>query len=51
VEKYLEEEIVVIRVDNVPEFVKGEFQNYCKKEGIQFEKTVPDASQQNGVVE
>jgi hypothetical protein len=51
VEKYLEEEVAVIRVDNVPEFIKGEFKAYCLQEGIQFEKTVPDASQQNGVVE
>jgi hypothetical protein len=51
VEKYLEEEIAVIRVDNAPEFIEGEFKLYCLEEGIQFEKTVPDASQQNGVVE
>jgi hypothetical protein len=51
VERFLGEVIAVIRVDNAPEFIEGEFRAYCLKEGIQFEKTVPDASQQNGVVE
>jgi transposase InsO family protein len=51
VEKYLGEVIVVLRIDNAPEFIEGEFRDFCLKEGIQFEKIVPDASQQNGVVE
>jgi hypothetical protein len=51
VENYLDVTIVIVRVDNAPEFIEGEFKAFCLKEGIQFEKTVPDASQQNGVVE
>jgi transposase InsO family protein len=50
VERYLKEHIAALRVDNAPEFIEGEFAAYCAAEGIQFEKTVPDASQQNGVV-
>jgi hypothetical protein len=51
VEKYLGVEIVIIRIDNAPELIEGDFRVYCVQEGIQMEKTVPDASQQNGVVE
>jgi hypothetical protein len=51
VEKFLELEIAVLRVDNAPEFIEGDFRDYCREEGIQYEKTVPDASQQNGVAE
>jgi hypothetical protein len=51
VERFLKEQVAAIRVDNAPEFIEGEFATYCAEEGIQYEKTVPDASQQNGVVE
>jgi hypothetical protein len=37
-----------LRVDNAPEYVEGELRRYCDEEGIQYEKTVPEAPQQNG---
>jgi hypothetical protein len=45
VEKYMDAKIAVIHVDNAPEFVEGEFREFCLQEDIQFEKSVPDASQ------
>jgi transposase InsO family protein len=50
-EKYLGEEIAVLRVDNAGELIEGEFEVYCRENGITYEKTTPDASQQNGVAE
>lgn len=50
-ERKLQKHIAVIRVDNVPELVEGKFREYCKAKGITYEKTVPDASPQNGVAE
>jgi hypothetical protein len=50
-EKYLGEEIAVLRVDNAGELIEGEFEIYCRENGITYEKTTPDASQQNGVAE
>jgi hypothetical protein len=40
-----------IRSDNAPEFVKGLLQTLAEESGISFEKTVPEAHQQNGVAE
>jgi hypothetical protein len=51
VEKYLGVKISVIRIDNAPELIEGDFRVYCLEEGIMMEKTVPDASQQNSVIE
>src|ERR1700761_5595337 len=51
VEKFLGYSIVFLRVDNAPELVSGQFGDYCKREGITFERTIPDASPQNGVAE
>jgi hypothetical protein len=50
-EKYLGYPIVFLRIDNAPELVYGNFNDYCKEHGITYERTVPDASQQNGVAE
>jgi hypothetical protein len=38
----------ILRVDNAPEYVEGELRKYCDQEGITYEKTVPEAPQQNG---
>jgi hypothetical protein len=50
-EKQLGYQIIFLRVDNASELVEGAFQDYCGEHGITYEKTVPDASQQNGVAE
>ena len=50
-ERLTNHEIAVVCLDNAPELVEGEFRRHCEAEGIVFEKTVPDVSQQNGVVE
>lgn len=43
--------IIFLRIDNAPEYVAGQFESYCKENGISFEKIVPDASQSNGLAE
>lgn len=43
--------VVVLRIDNGTELVKGQFRRYCEEHGITYEKIVPDASPQNGVAE
>jgi hypothetical protein len=50
-EKYLGYPVAVLRVDNAGELSFGEFEAYCKWNRITYERTVPDASQQNGVAE
>ena len=50
-EKFLGVSIVFLRCDNAPEYIRGMFENYCKTNGISYEKIVPDASPQNGVSE
>ena len=51
VEKYLGYSISILRINNAPELVSGDFKTYCKANGIVYEPSVPDASQQNGVAE
>src|ERR1700761_3098626 len=50
-EKFLGYSIIFLRVDNAPELIRGQFEDYCKSHGITYERTVPDAHQQNGVAE
>lgn len=50
-EKRLNQKTAVLRVDNAPELVEGKTREFCERKGITYEKTVPDASQQNGVAE
>jgi hypothetical protein len=50
-ERFTGERIMIIRIDNAPELVRGRFEAYCKTEGIIYEKTVPDSPSQNGVAE
>ena len=50
VEKFLNIPIVFLRVDNAPEHIHGQFNDYCKANGISFEKIVLNASQ-NGIAE
>jgi hypothetical protein len=50
-ENFTKRKVAVVRVDNAGELVSGEFEKYCKRHGIAYEKSVPDASQQNGVAE
>jgi hypothetical protein len=38
-------------VDNAPELVHRKMEQYCKMEGITYEKTIPDSPPQNGVAE
>ena len=51
VEKFHSLPIVILRVDNAPEYIYGEFETYCRENGITYEKIVPGASPQNGVAE
>jgi hypothetical protein len=41
----------IIQVDNAPEYVQGELRKFCDDEGIKYERTVPEAPQQNGKLE
>ena len=50
-ERFCNEKIAVLRVDNTPELIRGQLQNHCKSQGIAYEKTVPDSPSQNGVAE
>jgi hypothetical protein len=50
-ENYHNAKIMFLRVDNAPEFVEGELKLICKEAGIIYERTVPDAPQQNGKAE
>jgi transposase InsO family protein len=48
VEAFHNAKILYLRVDNALELVEGEFRQFCEENGISYEKTVPDAPQQNG---
>lgn len=50
-EAFLGVKLAVLRVDNAPEYVEGRLRDWCKENGVTFEKIVPDASPQNGVAE
>jgi hypothetical protein len=41
----------ILRVDNAPEYIEGELRKFCDNEGIRYERTVPEAPQQNGKAE
>jgi transposase InsO family protein len=51
VENQIEKKIKVLRTDNGGEFCGNEFEELCKKCGIERKKTTPYTPQQNGVVE
>lgn len=51
VEKSTGRFIKCLRTDNGTEFTSKEFDNYCKKDGIERHKTTIYTPQQNGVVE
>jgi Integrase core domain len=51
VENFCDERVTILRVDNAPELTKGNFESYCKSEGITYEKMIPDSPNQNGVAE
>ena len=48
-EKFTSENIKRFCIDNAPELIQGQMQNYCKTQEITYEKTVPDSPPQNGV--
>ena len=48
-ERFLGVSIIILCVDNAPEYIHGLFEDYCKMNGLTYEKIVPDASPQNGV--
>jgi len=50
-ENQTEKKIKVLRTNNGGEFCSKEFEEFCKKCGIAWQKTVPYTPQQNGVVE
>jgi transposase InsO family protein len=51
VENQTEKKIKVLRTDNGGELCGNEFEEFCKKCGIERKKTTPYTPQQNGVVE
>jgi hypothetical protein len=51
VENQTEKKIKVLRTDNGGEFYKNEFEEFCKKCGIERKKNTMYTPQQNGVVE
>jgi hypothetical protein len=51
VEKFLGVSIVFLRINNALKYIHSQFDDYCKANGISFEKIVPDVSPQNGVSE
>jgi IS30 family transposase len=51
VENQKEKKIKVLRTDNGGEFCRNEFKEFCKKCGIERQKTTPCTPQQNGVAE
>jgi hypothetical protein len=51
VENFCQQKITILRVDNAPELTKGRLADFCKTQGITYEKTVPDTPNQNGVAE
>jgi len=51
VENQTEKKIKVLMKDNGGEFCKKEFEQFCKKCGIAWQKTTPYTPQQNGVAE
>ena len=50
-ENQTEKKIKVLMKDNGGEFCKKEFEQFCKKCGIAWQKTTPYTPQQNGVAE
>lgn len=50
-ERFTGRKIAIVRLDNAQELISGEFEQYCAREGITYEKSIPDASQQNGTAE
>ena len=50
-ENQTEKNIKVLRTDNGGEFCSKEFEEFCKKCGIAWQKTTPYTPQQNGVAE
>ena len=51
VENQTEKKIKVLRIDNGGEFCSKEFEEFCKKCGIAWQKTTPYTPQQNAVAE
>ena len=49
VENQTEKKIKVLRTDNGGEFCSKEFEEFCKKFGIAWQKNTPYTPQQNGV--
>jgi transposase InsO family protein len=51
VENQIGKKIKVLRSDNWGEYTSNEFNDFCAREGIKRELTVPYNPQQNGVAE
>jgi len=45
------QKLSLLRVDNAPELIHEDMKQYCKSNGITYEKTIPDSPPQNGVTE
>lgn len=50
-ENFCGQKLMLLQVDNAPELVHGQMKEFCKANGITYEKTVPDSPPQNGVAE
>jgi hypothetical protein len=50
-ENFCGQKVTLLRVDNAPELVHGQMKEFCKANGITYEKTIPDSPPQNSVAE
>jgi hypothetical protein len=50
-ETHFGQKLSILHVNNAPELIHGDMKNFCKSNGITYEKTVPDSPPQNGVAE
>ena len=51
VERATSSKVKTLRSDNGGEYISNEFIEYCRKEGIRHEYTVPKTPEQNGVAQ
>jgi hypothetical protein len=48
-ENFCKQKSMLLRVDNAPELVHRQMKEFCKANGITYEKTIPDSPPQNVV--
>ena len=48
---FCNQKISILQVDNAPELVHGQMQQFCTTSGISYEKTIPNSPSQNSIAE